>query len=192
MHDLTLANNLRLPFSWPERRAEIGQVCHKSQFHHAGQRHRHAAVRNAYADRIGYVADLADKTERLVEESAIQDGLGRLIKTVTFDVKTLEALRGEPGSDEGKVFNLVRGLQKEIDEDSDSAPGCCRRAHARARDLFDPAASSVAPSRLLAARGGTYRTGRRRFFAIGDGLGDCPRVILIPSTSKVSASGTGL
>jgi type I restriction enzyme R subunit len=33
----------------------------------------------------------------------------------------LKALRGEPGKDEGKVFNLVRGLQKEIEE-SDAAP----------------------------------------------------------------------
>jgi type I restriction enzyme R subunit len=81
----------------------------------------YATVRNAYADRVGYVADLAYKTRRLVEESATQEGLGRLTKTVTFDVKTLEALRGKPGSDEGKVFNLVRGLQKEIEE-SDAAP----------------------------------------------------------------------
>ena len=36
---------------------------------------------------------------------------------MTFDVKTLEALRGEKGPDEGKVFNLVRGLQTEIDDD---------------------------------------------------------------------------
>jgi type I restriction enzyme R subunit len=82
----------------------------------------YATVRNAYADRIGYVADLAYKTRRLVEESATQEGLGHLTKTVTFDIKTLEALRGEPGSDEGKVFNLVRGLQKEIEEESDAAP----------------------------------------------------------------------
>ena len=51
-------------------------------------------MRNAYADRVGYVADLAYKTRRLVEESATQEGLGRLTKTVTFDVKTLEGLRG--------------------------------------------------------------------------------------------------
>jgi type I restriction enzyme R subunit len=82
----------------------------------------YATVRNAYADRVGYVADLAYKTRRLVEESATQEGLGRLTKTITFDVKTLEALRGEPGSDEGKVFNLVRGLQKEAEEESDAAP----------------------------------------------------------------------
>jgi type I restriction enzyme R subunit len=81
----------------------------------------YAAVRNAYADRAGYIVDLAYKTKRLVEESATQEGLGRLTKTVTFDVKTLEGLRGEKGSDEGKVFNLVRGLEKEIEE-SEVAP----------------------------------------------------------------------
>ena len=76
----------------------------------------YAAVRNAYADKVGFVADLAYKTRRLIEESAEQHGLGRLTKTVTFDVKTLQSLRGEDGTNEGKVFNLVRGLQQEIDE----------------------------------------------------------------------------
>jgi type I restriction enzyme R subunit len=82
----------------------------------------YAAVRNAYAEKVGFVADLAYKTRRLIEESAEQHGLGRLTKSVTFDVATLKALRGEGGSDEGKVFNLVRGLQHEIDEDSAAAP----------------------------------------------------------------------
>lgn len=82
----------------------------------------YAAVRNAYADRVGYVADLAYKTSMLVKENATQWGLGNVIKTVTFDVKTLEGLRGEPGTDEGKVFNLVRGLVKEIDDSPDTAP----------------------------------------------------------------------
>ena len=39
-----------------------------------------------------------------------------------FDVATLEALRGESGSEEAKVFNLVRGLREEIEYDPDSAP----------------------------------------------------------------------
>lgn len=82
----------------------------------------YAAVRNAYADKIGFVADLAYKTRRLIEGGAMQEGLGRLTKSVTFDVKTLESLRGETGSNEGKVFNLVRGLQQEIDEDHAAAP----------------------------------------------------------------------
>ena len=57
----------------------------------------YAAVRNAYAPQVGYIADLAYKTRRLVEEEASQEGLGRLTKTVTFDVKTLEGLRNERG-----------------------------------------------------------------------------------------------
>jgi type I restriction enzyme, R subunit len=82
----------------------------------------YATVRNAYAEKIGFVADLAYKTRRLVEQNIVQGDVGLLTKSVTFDVKTLEALRSEKGSNEGKVFNLVRGLQKEIDDDADAAP----------------------------------------------------------------------
>src|SRR5262249_6866136 len=81
----------------------------------------YAAVRSAYNDRVGFVTDLAYKTQRLTQEGAIQEGLGRLTKTVTFDVKTLESLRADKGSDEGKVFNLVRGLNTEIEENTDAA-----------------------------------------------------------------------
>ena len=73
----------------------------------------YAVVRNAYADRPDFVADLAHKTQRLVEESAAIYGLGNLTKAVTFDLRTLAALRNESGPDEAKVFNLVRGLQTE-------------------------------------------------------------------------------
>jgi type I restriction enzyme R subunit len=82
----------------------------------------YATVRNAYADKVGFVADLAHKTRRLVEQNVMQEGLGRIAKTITFDVQTLSALRDEQGSDEGKVFNLVRGLQKQIDDDEEAAP----------------------------------------------------------------------
>lgn len=82
----------------------------------------YATVRNAYADKVGFVADLAHKTRRLVEQNVMQEGLGRIAKTITFDVQTLSALRDEKGSDEGKVFNLVRGLQKQIDDDEEAAP----------------------------------------------------------------------
>lgn len=81
----------------------------------------YAAVRNAYAEKVGFVVDLAYKTKRLIEQSAEQHGLGRLTKSVTFDLATLNALRAEKGSDEGKVFNLVRGLQQEIDSDPSAA-----------------------------------------------------------------------
>ena len=74
----------------------------------------YAAVRNVYANRVNYVVDLANKTGLLVREHANQEGLGRLTKTVTFDVETLETLRSEPGPAEAKAFNLVRGLRQEV------------------------------------------------------------------------------
>ncbi len=114
----------------------------------------YAAVRNAYADKVGWVADLAYKTQRLIEQSAIQSGLGRLTKSVTFDVKTLDALRGEKGPDEGKVFNLVRGLQKEIDEDASTAPvlqPLRDRAERILKDLEDRKVTGLAAMDLLAA-----------------------------------------
>ena len=82
----------------------------------------YAVVRNAYADRTNFVADLARKTQRLVERTATVGGLGYLTKTLTFDVRTLEAIRGEAGSDEAKVFNLVRGLQREVENESEMEP----------------------------------------------------------------------
>ena len=75
----------------------------------------YAAVRNAYANRVDYAVDLANKTRFLVQDEAAQEGLGYLAKTVTFDLNTLEALRRESGSKEAKVFNLVRGLRQEIE-----------------------------------------------------------------------------
>jgi type I restriction enzyme R subunit len=74
----------------------------------------YAAVRNAYAETSGFIADLAYKTQRLLQESASQEDLGRFSKSITFDSESLSALRDEDGPDEGKVYNLVRGLRDEI------------------------------------------------------------------------------
>lgn len=114
----------------------------------------YAAVRNAYAEKVGFVADLAYKTRQLVQQSASQFGLGNIAKSVTFDLKTLEALRSDKGSDEGKVFNLVRGLQKEIDEDSDVAPilqPLKDRAERILKDLQSRNTTGLAAMDLLAA-----------------------------------------
>jgi type I restriction enzyme R subunit len=84
----------------------------------------------------------------------MQDGLGGLTKSVTFDVKTLEALKSEKGSDEGKVFNLVRGLQKEIDENADAAPilqPLKDRAERILKDLENRNTTGMAAMDLLAA-----------------------------------------
>jgi len=129
----------------PELRDHIATYKHLSQLY--------AAVRNAYADKVGFVPTLAYKTRRLIEGSATQEGLGRLTKSVTFDVKTLESLRGEKGSDEGKVFNLVRGLQQEIDEDPATAPvlqPLKDRAERILKDLEERKTTGLAAMDLLA------------------------------------------
>jgi type I restriction enzyme, R subunit len=114
----------------------------------------YAAVRNAYAEKPAFVADLAYKTRRLVEEGASHESLGNITKTVTFDVKTIESLRKEKGTDEGKVFNLVRGLQKEIDDDSNIVAVLLPlkdRAERVIKDLEDRKITGLAAMDLLSA-----------------------------------------
>ncbi len=79
------------------------------------------AVRNAYSTQLGFTADLAHKTRRLIEESSEHTGLERFSKSVTFDAATLKKLQGDDGPDEGKVFNLVRGLQQEAEDEPERA-----------------------------------------------------------------------
>ncbi len=114
----------------------------------------YATVRNAYAETIGYVADLAHKTRLLVQESVSHEGLGRLTRSVTFDAKTLESLRQKPGSNEGKVFNLVRGLQQVMDDNPEVAPALQPlrdRAERILKDMENRNVSGLAALDLLAA-----------------------------------------
>ncbi len=130
----------------PELRDHIASYKQLSQLY--------AAVRNAYAEKVGFVADLTYKTRRLIVESAEQQGLGRLTKSVTFDVATLQSLRSDKGSDEGKVFNLVRGLQQEIDADPNAAPvlqPLRDRAERILKDLEDRKTTGLAAMDQLAA-----------------------------------------
>lgn len=82
----------------------------------------YASVRNAYAEKTGFVADLAYKTRKLVEETVNHTGLGNFTRSIIFDTQTLEALRRAKGANEGKVIDLVRGLRTEIDDNQDAAP----------------------------------------------------------------------
>ena len=114
----------------------------------------YAAVRNAYARRVSYVADLASKTRFMVQESAVQEGLGYLTRTVTFDVGTLEALRGKSVSDEAKVFNLVRGLREEVEAEPDLESVLLplkERAERILQDLEDRTTTGLAAMDRLAA-----------------------------------------
>ena len=114
----------------------------------------YAAVRNAYERRTSYVADLASKTRFMVQDSAVQEGLGYLTKTVTFDVGTLEALRDKSGSDEAKVFNLVRGLREEVETEPDMESVLLPlkdRAERILKDLEDRTTTGLAAMDRLAA-----------------------------------------
>ena len=114
----------------------------------------YAAVRNAYANRVNYVVDLANKTGLLVREHANQEGLGRLTKTVTFDVETLETLRSEPGPAEAKAFNLVRGLRQEVARQAEMGAvlrPLQERAEGILKDLEDRKTAGLAALDRLAA-----------------------------------------
>ncbi|MYE40256.1 MAG: HsdR family type I site-specific deoxyribonuclease [Chloroflexi bacterium] len=114
----------------------------------------YATVRNAYATGVSYAADLASKTSRMVQERSAQEGLGYLTKTVTFDIQTLNALRGEKEADEAKVFNLVRGLQREVLHNPEMGPvlrPLKDRAEHILKDMEDRTTTGLAAMDLLAA-----------------------------------------
>ena len=125
----------------------------------------YAAVRNAYAPQVGFVADLAHKTSRLVQEGARQEGLGRLTKSVTFDLETLEALRGEPGSDEAESLQSGAWSARGI--------GGVRRYRSGARPAqgAGPSASWEGPGR--AEGDGDDRDGPARRARQGEGKRPC-------------------
>ena len=90
----------------------------------------------------------------MVQESVNQEGLGSSTKTVTFEVNSLKALQGEGGSDEAKVFNLVRGLRREVENDSEMESVLLplkERAERILKDLEDRKTTGLAAMELLAA-----------------------------------------
>lgn len=107
----------------------------------------YAAVRANYTDSGGFLSDLEHKTRRLLQDSATQEGLGRFSKAVDFDVETLEQLRSDEGPDERKVYNLLRGLRKEMEEDPTGAvvlQSINERADRVMRDLEDRKINGIA------------------------------------------------
>lgn len=71
-----------------------------------------------------------------------------------MQIEALVIASRRKGPDEGKVFNLVRGLQKEIDEDANTAPvlqPLRDRAERILKDLEDRKITGLAAMDLLAA-----------------------------------------
>ena len=114
----------------------------------------YASTRAAYARKVDYMADLAAKTRAMIQRSAVTEGLGHAPGTVTFDLKTVEALRGGSQSDTAKVFNLLRGMRKEIDDKPELAAVLLplwERAERVQQDLEKRRTSSMEAMDLLSA-----------------------------------------
>ena len=104
-------------------------------------------VRNAYSKTIRYDPELGTKTVQLVRETATLEASGFAVKGVDFDLETLRELRGESGTEEKKVFDLVRGLREEVEEKSEMEPILLplkERAEAVLQDLETRQATSRA------------------------------------------------
>ena len=89
-------------------------------------------VRNAYASPTRFYEDIARKTERMVREEAASYGPIHVGKTVEFDLKTLQSLRGKE-EDNATVINLVRAIESEASEKGEQQPvlvDIARRAQA--------------------------------------------------------------
>lgn len=69
-------------------------------------------VRNAYGKKTTFYGDIAHKTETLIRESTTSYGLNPTTKTVEFDAAALKALKEKGGSDNAKVINLIKSLER--------------------------------------------------------------------------------
>jgi type I restriction enzyme, R subunit len=152
----------------------------------------YAAVRNAYSQTTRFLGDLEHKTRRLVEETAVQDGLGRFSKVVTFDVETLEALQSDEGPDEGKVYNLLRGLRKEMDDDPAAAvvlQGLMERTERIIKNLEERKITGLAAMDELAALAAEKSEARKK--AEQSGLSDVGFAVywVLEQEKKVAAAG---
>ena len=115
----------------------------------------YAAVRNAYADKIGFVADLAYKTRQLVEQNATQDGprppdQERHLRCE--DARSPALAKRAPTK--ARSSTSFAGLQKEIDDDADAAPvlqPLKDRAERILKDLENRNTTGLAAMDLLAA-----------------------------------------
>ena len=112
------------------------------------------STRAAYAPKVDYEADLAAKTRAMIQRSAVTEGLGHARRAITFDLKTVDALRGGPEPNVAKVFNLLRGMRTEIDRSPEAAAvllPLLERAERVQRDMEARKMSSMAALDLLSA-----------------------------------------
>ena len=141
---------------WMETYKRLAGLCH--------------AVRNAYAKTVRYDLELGNKTTQLVREAVGMAETGFAVKSVDFDLETLRELRGESGTEERKVFDLVRGLRQEVAEKPELEPVLLplkERAEAVLDDLETRQTTSLAALERLERIAGEKEEELRAFRASG-------------------------
>lgn len=111
-------------------------------------------VRNAYGSPTKFYGEVARKTEQMIRDTAVSYGPVAPGRTIEFDLKTLESLRGEGGDDNAGVINLVRALEKEAGEKGGQQPlllGLARRAQAILEALEQRAINTAEAMRQIEA-----------------------------------------
>ena len=81
-------------------------------------------VKNTYKEETDFIFDICKKTEKLLKESATVSHFSGIVKTYEINEQTLKKIKEgqEIGSDNKKVINLIRSLQKEAEEKGQKEP----------------------------------------------------------------------
>ncbi len=76
-------------------------------------------VRKAYTKRVQVDRDFQRKTNLLVQEHIGTYGVGQVQEVVTIDANTIDIINTKSGGDATKVINLIKGIERIAEEQSD-------------------------------------------------------------------------
>ena len=81
-------------------------------------------VRNTYKDKTDFIFDICKKTEKLIQKSADLSIFSGIVKTYEINEQTLKKIKEnqDTESDNKKIINLIRSIQKESEEKSKQEP----------------------------------------------------------------------
>jgi type I restriction enzyme R subunit len=79
-------------------------------------------LKSAYGQRTTFYGEIAKKTEMLVREHGVIEGLDRLSRPIEIDEKTLKDIKSSKESDNTKIMNLVKGLDAAAQNHGDAKP----------------------------------------------------------------------
>ena len=86
--------------------------------------HLYRIVRDTYKEKTNFIFDVCRKTEKLIQDSAHLDVFSGIVKTYEINEKTLQQIKAgqDQESENKKLINLNRSIQKESEEKSKQEP----------------------------------------------------------------------